>query len=81
MSSALTSEIAELLYSEDSPFVPWDKAIEEDRIYYVRVAEVIMDAVIEHLVIKDEAFGGGFKAAIEYLRSETEIARLRRIRA
>lgn len=76
--SALVNEIAELLYQEDSPFIPWDKALEEDRVYYVKVAEVIVDAVVEHLVIKDESFGGGLRAAVEYLRTETDIARLRR---
>lgn len=75
---ALVNEIADLLYSEDSPAIPWDKAIPEDRVYYLKVAEVILDAVIEHLVIKDSDFGGGFRAATEYLRAETDIARLRR---
>lgn len=79
--SALVTEIAELLYGEDSPALPWDKAIPEDRVYYIRVAEVIVDAVIEHLVVKDESFSGGLRAAIEYLSSESEIARLRRSNA
>lgn len=79
--SALVNEIAELLYSEDSPYVPWEKSIEEDRTYYLRVSEVIIDAVIEHLVVKDEAFEGGMRPAIEQLRTETEVARLRRSRA
>lgn len=74
----IIAEIAELLYSEDSSYVPWDKAIAEDRIYYTKVAEVILDAVIEHLVVKDEDFSGGLRAAIEYLTTESEIARLRR---
>ena len=77
----LVTEIAELLYSEDSSYVPWDKALAEDRVYYTKVAEVILDAVIEHLVIKDEDFAGGLRAAIEYLTTETEIARLRRSNA
>lgn len=77
----LVTEIAELLYSEDSSYVPWDKALPEDRIYYTKVAEVIVDAVIEHLVIKDEDFAGGLRAAIEYLSTESEIARLRRANA
>lgn len=74
----LVTEIAELLYTEDSSYVPWDKAIPEDRIYYTKVAEVIVDAVVEHLVVKDEDFSGGLRAAIEYLTTESEIARLRR---
>ena len=77
----LVPEIAELLYSEDSSYVPWDKAIPEDRIYYTKVAEVIVDAVVEHLVVKDEAFAGGLRAAIDYLTTESEIARLRRANA
>lgn len=77
----LVTEIAELLYSEDSSYVPWGKALPEDRIYYTKVAEVIVDAVIEHLVVKDEDFAGGLRAAIEYLSTETEIARLRRTNA
>lgn len=79
--SALVTEIAELLYTEDSPSLPWEKAIPDDRIYYIRVAEVIVDAVVEHLVIKDHDYAGGLTAAIEYLRSESEIARLRRSHA
>lgn len=79
--SALVNEIAELLYTEDSPHLPWDKAIPDDRLYYVRVSEVIVDAVIEHLVIKDHDYAGGLNAAIEYLRAESEIARLRRTHA
>lgn len=74
----LVSEIAELLYTEDAPYIPWDKALPEDRIYYTKVAEVILDAVVEHLVVKDEDFSGGLRAAIEYLSTESEIARLRR---
>lgn len=77
----LVTEIAELLYSEDSSYVPWDKAIPEDRVYYTKVAEVIVDAVVEHLVVKDEDFAGGLRAAIEYLTTESEIARLRRANA
>lgn len=79
--SALVNEIAELLYGEDSPALPWEKAIPDDRVYYVRVAEVIVDAVVEHLVVKDADFAGGLRAAIEYLTSESEIARLRRSNA
>lgn len=79
--SPLVTEIAELMYTEDSPYLPWEKALAEDRSYYIKVAEVIVDLVIEHLVIKDEDFAGGFKAAIEYLRTETDIARLRRSNA
>ena len=74
----LVNEIAELLYGEDSSFIPWDKALPEDRIYYTKVAEVIVDAVIEHLIVKDEDFSGGLRATIEYLSTESEIARLRR---
>jgi hypothetical protein len=74
----LVTEIAELLYTEDSSYVPWGKALPEDRVYYTKVAEVILDAVIERLILKDEEFSGGLRAAIEYLTTETEIARLRR---
>lgn len=77
--SPLVNEIAELLYTEDTPYVPWDKAIPDDRTYYVRVAEVIIDAVIEHLIVKDVEFSGGLKAAVEYLRTDTDIARLKRV--
>lgn len=76
--SAVVNEIAELLYGEDSPLVPWDKALDEDRIYYLRVAEVIIDALIEHLIIKDQDYSGAMGTAIAHLRAETELARLRR---
>jgi len=77
----LVNEIAELLYGEDGPLFPWARALPEDRIYYLRVAEVIIDAVVEHLVVKDEDFAGGLRVAIDYLQTETDIARLRRSRA
>ena len=77
----LVNEIAELLYTEDAPFIPWDKALDEDRVYYTKVAEVILDAVVEHLVVKDQDFAGGLRAAIDYLNTEAEIARLRRTNA
>lgn len=77
----LVTEIAELLYTEDAPYIPWKKALDEDRVYYTKVAEVILDAVVEHLVIKDQDFAGGLRAAIDYLNTEAEIARLRRTNA
>lgn len=75
----VVEEIAELLYESDGPGVfPWDKATGNERDYYLRVAEVIVDTVVSHLDRKNEDFGGALHAASEYLRTETEIARLRR---
>lgn len=75
---SVTNEIAELLYTEDSVLVPWTKALPEDRAYYLRVADVIVDAVVQRLRSKDNDFDGGFSAAIEFLQAESDIDRLHR---
>jgi hypothetical protein len=73
----LVTEIAQLLYSQDSSY-EWVNEDHETHAYYYSVADVLIDAVISHLETKHKDFAGGFSGAIEYLRSETEIARLRR---
>ena len=75
---ALVDELAELMYSAEMPFIPWVSAVEEDKDFYTKVAEVAVDAVITHLESKNEDFAGAFSAAASYLRTETEIARMRR---
>lgn len=76
---ALVNELAELMYTAEMPFFPWVSAVEEDKEFYTKVAEVAVDAVITHLESKNDDFAGAFTAAATYLRTETEIARLRRV--
>ena len=75
--SPLMNEVAVLLYTADNPAYPWSGATQEERDYYLRVADVMIDAVIGHLEEKDESYRGAFRTAIDYLRTETELARLR----
>ena len=73
----LVEELAQLLYVEDT-VSPWANAAYEERDYYYRLADVMVDAVTTHLENKDTAFAGALRVSIDYLKSETEIARLRR---
>ena len=77
----LINEICELMYMADNPMVPWANAIEEDKNYYFRIAEVMLDAVVTHLDAKNDAFGGALAPAAALLRTEAELARLRRVHA
>lgn len=77
----LTNEICELMYMADNPMVPWANAIEEDKNYYFRIAEVMLDAVVTHLESKNDSFGGALAPAAALLRTEAELARLRRVHA
>lgn len=79
--SALVNEIADLIYTADNPLVPWQNALPDDKAYYSRIADVVVDAVISHLKQRDDAFGDGFGVAIEYLSAEADIARLKRVTA
>jgi hypothetical protein len=75
---SLVNEIAELLYSEEVTPVPWERALAEDRVYFHKLADVVVDAVVEHLIIKDQDFAGGLSAAIQYLQNDADMDRLRR---
>lgn len=77
--SALVNEIADLIYTADNPLVPWQNALPDDKAYYSRIADVVVDAVISHLKQRDDAFGEGLSVAIEYLSAEADIARLKRV--
>lgn len=79
--TTLVTELAELMYTAEMPFIPWASAVDEDKAFYTRVAEVCLDAVITHLEAKNEAFAGAFTATTDYLRTDAEIARLRRVSA
>lgn len=76
----LINELSELMYTADNPLIPWQNAIEEDKSYYFRLAEVMLDAVVTHLEHKNDSFGGALGAASALLRTEAEVARLRRVR-
>lgn len=75
----LVNEMAELLYMAEGPSYPWDKALKEDVEFYTRVAQMMLDAVVDHLASKDRdaEFSGGLAAAVEYLRTIADISRLR----
>jgi hypothetical protein len=75
---SLVNEIAELIYSEEVTPLPWDRALPEDRAYFLRLADVLVDAVVEHLIVKDQDFAGGLSAAIQYLQNDSDMDRLRR---
>lgn len=77
---SLVEEMAELLYSADVPPWDWARASDEEREYYFKISEVLVDALTDYLEAKDIEFVGGFRATVDFLRSETEIARLRRAR-
>ena len=78
MISPLVEEIAELLYLSDIKAVPWSHAILEDRQYYARLADVVVDAVIDHLDAVDVQYTGAMSTAVAHLRAEADVARLRR---
>lgn len=73
--TALAEKIAELLYTADAQPVEWTRASEEDTNYYTRVADVIVDEVIEHIRTGVDI---PTDAVCEYLQAEADIARLRR---
>lgn len=76
----LINEMAELMYTADNPMVPWQNAVEEDKSYYLRISEVMLDAVVTHLEYKNDSFGGALGPASALLRTEAELSRLRRVR-
>lgn len=76
--SALLNEVADLIYTADNPLVPWQNALPDDKAYYSRIADVVVDAVVSHLRERDDSFQGAFGVTIEYLTTETDVARLRR---
>jgi len=73
----LVDRVAHVMYNADA-YIPWDKALEEDRSYYLRSAEVVIDTVIGYLESSNEAFHGALTPAIEIITIQTESARLRR---
>ena len=73
----LVEELAQLLYSEDT-MAPWGNAAREERDYYYRLADVMVDAMTTHLENKDANFSGALRVSIDYLKSESDLARLRR---
>lgn len=73
----LTDKIAEIIYESDTQPVPWPDASAEDRRYYTRVADVIVDEMVLHL--QDLPAGDiPFRAVADYLQAEADIDRLRR---
>ena len=73
----LTNKIAEIMYESDTQPVPWSQASAEDRSYYTRVADIILDEVV--LYLQEQPTGEiPFRAVGDYLQAEADIDRLRR---
>jgi hypothetical protein len=73
----LTEKIAEILYTADVQPVEWEQALDDDKTYYRRVADVVLDAVVSHLQ-SQPAGEIPFRAVGDYLQAEADIGRLRR---
>lgn len=77
----IVGELAELLYLSDSPAIPWDKALIEDRVLYQRTSELLLEAVVEYLREENETYDGALTLAVQLLSSGVELSQLRRTRA
>lgn len=73
---SLVSDIAEILYTVDAPFVPWSKAIDDDRRHYTILAEAVLEAVADSLDGRNDSFDGALATAVQLIRIDVETARL-----
>lgn len=76
----LVDEIAQILYMADAQPVTWAHALPEEKDHCFRLAEVIVDAVVNHLDVRDENFAGALHIASALLSTEAELARLQKSR-
>lgn len=76
----IIDELAELLYYGDSSQIPWDKALEDDRRYYYKTAELVVSAVADYLENENDAYSGALRLASQLLITEVEFSRLNRTR-
>jgi hypothetical protein len=76
----LVETLAEVLYISDAPAIEWRSALDEDRIFYMKVAEVVVDTVVSYLNSEDEAFDGALRLASQLLSNDAELSRLNRTR-
>jgi hypothetical protein len=77
----LLDRIAEAIYTADVQPFPWDKALDEDKGYYLRLASAVLDMVTEHLTEVDHNYDGVLLPAANFLSVEADIARQRRLNA
>jgi hypothetical protein len=74
--SALTEELAELMYNSDIPVLPWARCVHEDRSFYLRMSDVMVDHILTHFEQRNQ--DNIFSSAIAYLSTESDVARLHR---
>lgn len=70
----LINTIAEVLYTADTQPTDWDHALPEDRSYYTKVADVVVDTVTTYL----QSLPLPTDAVVQYIEASSDIARLRR---
>lgn len=73
----MVNDVAEILYTADAPFVPWDKALDDDRRHYLLLAQAALEVLADDLDNKNDSFGGALGVAIALIRAEVEVSRLR----
>lgn len=66
--------IAEVLYTADSQPTDWDHALPEDRIYYTKVADVVVDTMTTYL----RSLPIPTDSVVQYIEASSDIARLHR---
>lgn len=76
----IVEEIAQVLYMADAQPATWAHALPEEKDHCFRLAEVIVDAVVNHLDERDENFGGALHIASALLTTEADLARLQKER-
>jgi len=73
----MNDAIAELIYAQDAQPVPFRLAVSAEAAWCRAMADVIIDAVVDHLNDADEDGTGAFALAATYLAMEAEALRLR----
>ena len=78
MALFLNDAIAELIYAQDAQPVPFRLAVSDEAAWCRALADVIVDAVVDHLYDADDDDGtGAFTISASYLAAESEVHRLR----
>lgn len=76
----IVDEIAEYLYTSDNSVIPWDKALVEDHVLYIRLAEVLIESIAQYLDSESVNYDGSLHLAAQLLNTQIEVSRLRRQR-
>lgn len=77
MALFLNDMIAELIYAQDAQPVPFRLAVSAEAAWCRALADVIVDAVVDHLYDADDDGTGAFAISASYLAAESEVRRLR----